>query len=107
MSIVLGLISLKFVSDTFSARRAELTLTRRFADENDEYYFPDSDTEQLASELEDRDYYRAVSVFWVPESARWKNLLFAKQADIGKRIEDALAIIEVENPELKGILDKR
>lgn len=104
--IVLGLIFLKFVSDTFSARRAELT--RRFADENDEYYFPDSDAEQLASELEDRDYYRAVSVFWVPESARWENLRnHAKQADIGKRIDDALAIIEVENPELKGILDKR
>lgn len=104
--IVLGLIFLKFVSDTFSARRAELT--RRFADENDEYYFPDSDAEQLTSELEDRDYYRAVSVFWVPESARWENLRnFAKQADIGKRIDDALAIIEVENPELKGILDKR
>ncbi|GAC1375421.1 MAG: class I SAM-dependent DNA methyltransferase [Aquirhabdus sp.] len=104
--IVLGLIFLKFVSDTFSARRAELT--RRFADENDEYYFPDSDAEQLNSELEDRDYYRAVSVFWVPETARWENLRnFAKQADIGKRIDDALAIIEVENPELKGILDKR
>ncbi len=104
--IVLGLIFLKFVSDTFSARRAELT--RRFADANDEYYFSDSDAEQLASELEDRDYYRAVSVFWVPESARWENLRnHAKQADIGKRIDDALDIIEKENPELKGILDKR
>jgi type I restriction enzyme M protein len=36
--IVLGLIFLKYISDTFAARRAELT--RRFADENDEYYFP-------------------------------------------------------------------
>jgi len=31
----------------------------------------------------------------------------AKQSDIGKRIDDALAVIETENPKLKGILDKR
>jgi type I restriction enzyme M protein len=44
----------------------------------------------------------------VPESARWEHLrAAAKQADIGKRIDDALAIIEVENPKLKNILDKR
>jgi type I restriction enzyme M protein len=91
--IVLGLIFLKFISDSFSARRAELT--RRFADVNDEYYFPDSDAESLRVELEDRDYYRSENVFWVPEPARWENLRnFAKQADIGKRIDDALAIIE-------------
>ncbi len=47
-------------------------------------------------------------MFWVPESARWEHLrAAAKQADIGKRIDDALAIIEVENPKLKNILDKR
>lgn len=34
--IALGMIFLKFISDSFSARRAELT--RRFADENDEYF---------------------------------------------------------------------
>ncbi len=33
--------------------------------------------------------------------------LRAKQPDIGKRIDDALALIELENPKLKGILDKR
>jgi type I restriction enzyme M protein len=104
--IVLGLIFLKFISDSFSARRAELT--RRFADANDEYYYPDSDAESLRVELEDRDYYRSENVFWVPEPARWENLRnHAKQADIGKRIDDALAIIETENTELKGILDKR
>jgi type I restriction enzyme M protein len=47
-------------------------------------------------------------VFWVPETARWETIrAAAKQADIGKRIDDALAIIEVENPKLKNILDKR
>ena len=62
----------------------------------------------LAGELEDRDYYREANVFWVPEAARWEALrAAAKQPDIGKRIDDALALIEAENPKLKGILDKR
>jgi len=104
--IVLGLIFVKYISDTFAARRAELT--RRFLDQHDEYFLHDCDDELLADELEDRDYYREVNVFWVPEPARWEVLRnAAKQADIGKRIDDALAAIEAENPKLKGILDKR
>ena len=104
--IVLGLIFLKYISDTFTARRAELL--KRFVDENDEYYFADATPEELQAELEDRDYYREVNVFWVPEAARWDVLLAAaKQPDIGKKIDDALAVIESENPKLKGILDKR
>ncbi|MFZ6733615.1 type I restriction-modification system subunit M [Undibacterium sp. Ji42W] len=104
--LVLGLIFVKYISDTFQSRREELTL--RFADENDDYYLPDADAALLAEELEDRDYYKEVNVFWVPEAARWENLrASAKQADIGKRIDDALSLIEAENPKLKGILDKR
>jgi type I restriction enzyme M protein len=104
--LVLGLIFVKYVSDTFAARGAELQ--RRFADEDDEYYLPDADAELLAAELEDRDYYKEVNVFWVPETARWEALrAAAKQPDIGKRIDDALTVIEIENPKLKGILDKR
>nr|HQV23167.1 class I SAM-dependent DNA methyltransferase [Agitococcus sp.] len=104
--IVLGLIFLKYISDTFTARRAELL--KRFVDENDDYYFADATPEELEAELEDRDYYREVNVFWVPEAARWDVLLAAaKQPDIGKKIDDALAVIESENPKLKGILDKR
>ncbi|MFX5839827.1 type I restriction-modification system subunit M N-terminal domain-containing protein, partial [Acinetobacter baumannii] len=81
--LVLGLIFVKYVSDTFAARRAELT--KRFADESDDYFLPDSDEALLAEELEDRDYYREVNVFWVPETARWEALrAAAKQPDIGK-----------------------
>ena len=104
--LVLGLIFVKYVSDTFAARRAELI--SRFADASDDYFLHDCDDELLAAELEDRDYYREVNVFWVPESSRWEALrAAAKQPDIGKRIDDALTVIEVENPKLKGILDKR
>ncbi|WP_232540398.1 type I restriction-modification system subunit M [Pseudomonas aeruginosa] len=104
--IVLGLIFLKYISDSFAARRAELE--RKLTDENDDYYLGDDDPEVLNAELEDRDYYREVNVFWVPEVARWESIrAAAKQVDIGKRIDEALAAIEAENPKLKNILDKR
>ncbi len=104
--IVLGLIFVKYISDSFQLRREELT--HRFHDKKDDYFIADADAELIAAELEDRDYYIEVNTFWVPESARWESLRAqAKQVDIGKRIDDALALIETENPKLKGILDKR
>lgn len=104
--LVLGLIFLKYISDAFQARRDELT--KRFLDPDDDYFLHECDDEMLTEELEDRDYYREVNAFWVPEAARWESLRSqAKQADIGKRIDEALAAIEAENPKLKGILDKR
>jgi type I restriction enzyme M protein len=104
--LVLGLIFVKYISDTFAARRAELST--RLTNPADEYYYGDAAPDALAAELEDRDYYKEVNVFWVPEAARWESLrAAAKQPDIGKRIDEALSLIEVENPKLKGILDKR
>ncbi|WGJ91413.1 class I SAM-dependent DNA methyltransferase [Achromobacter mucicolens] len=104
--LVLGLIFLKYISDAFAARQAELRA--RFANENDEFHFPGASEDELTAELEDRDYYTAANTFWVPEAARWESLrAAAKQPDIGKRIDDALTAIEAENPKLKGILDKR
>ena len=104
--LVLGLIFVKYISDTFQAKRAELT--RRFADATDEYHLPNGTAELIERELEDRDYNREANVFWVPEAARWETLRgAAKQPDIGRRIDDALSLIEAENPKLKGILDKR
>lgn len=100
--IVLGLIFVKYISDTFQTRREELAI--KFANPDDDYFVPDADAAMLAKELEDRDYYKEVNVFWVPEAARWESLRAqAKQADIGKRIDDALSLIEAENPKLKGI----
>lgn len=51
--LVLGLIFLKYISDTFAARRAELT--RRFGDEAADYFLHDCDNELLAEEVEDDD----------------------------------------------------
>jgi type I restriction enzyme M protein len=102
--IVLGMIFLKYVSDAFTERRTELA--RRFADPKDEYFIEDEKTR--TEDLEERDYYTESNVFWVPENARWEYLRnSAKQANVGKVIDDALAEIESENPRLKSILDKR
>jgi type I restriction enzyme M protein len=104
--LVLGLIFVKYISDTFAARRAELVT--RLTNPADEYFYHEAGPGDIEAELEDRDYYTEVNAFWVPEPARWERLRSAaKQPDIGMRIDDALTLIEQENPKLKGILDKR
>ena len=102
--IVLGLIFLKYVSDSFAEHRA--TLEKRFADSNDDYYI--EDPQERLKDLEERDYYTEANVFWVPELSRWERIRDkAKQPELGKYIDDALTDIESENPRLKGLLDKR
>ena len=105
--LVLGLIFVKYISDAFVARQSELT--RRLKDPSDELFYGHAPSdEDIEAELEDRDYYTSANVFWVPEGARWETLrAAAPQPDIGKRIDDALSLIEADNPKLKGILDKR
>jgi type I restriction enzyme M protein len=96
--VVLGLIFLKYVEDAFEERRAALR-------------------EELAAEgltgdaaealLESRDEYTAEGVFWVPAEARWGYLRErAKQPEIGKLIDNAMDLIEVDNPSLRGVLPK-
>ena len=102
--IVLGLIFLKYVSDAFVAQRN--TLMKQFADVNSEWFIEDE--AERATELEDRDYYVKDNVFWLPEAARWEHIQnAARQSDIGVLIDRALEAIEIDNPRLKGLLDKR
>ena len=103
---VLGLIFVKYLFDTFAARRAEVAV--RLSDPDDDDYYGQANAEDLAAELEDCDDYTEVNAFGVPEGARWEALrTAAKQPAIGKLIDDALSAIQAENPKLKGILDKR
>jgi type I restriction enzyme M protein len=88
--------------------RAAPSCGPRLLDPNDEYFDGQASDEDIDGELEDRDYYRAVNVYWVPEPARWEAFrTAAKQPDFGKRIDDALSLIEAESPKLRGILDER
>ena len=86
--IALGLLFLKYISDSFEARREEL--------QNDRYADP-----------EEADEYTEKNVFWVPPKARWGRLQEqSKQTNIGAVLDEAMAVIEKENQTLKGILPK-
>lgn len=88
--VVLGLIFLKYISDAFEAKHAELAAQKA-----------------EGADPEDPDEYRAVSIFWVPPEARWQYLKsMAPQPTIGQLIDDAMAAIERDNPSLKGVLPK-
>src|SRR5713226_5196368 len=99
--VVLGLIFLKYISDAFEERQAQLALWT--ADEQSEWYVREpQDRYQV---VEDKDSYRAENVFWVPAEARWSSLQGrAKQPYIGKLIDDAMVAIERENQKLRGVL---
>jgi len=87
--IILGLIFLKYISDSFEQKYQEL-----FAEgegfEND------------------KDEYTSENIFYVPESARWSVIASAAHtAEIGTIIDDAMRAIENDNPkQLKDILPK-
>jgi len=89
--VVLGLIFLKYISDSFE----------------ETYQSIKNDPEAFDGEWEDKDAYKARNIFWVPEEARWDYLKQnAKKPEIGKIVDDAMIAIEKENPTLKGVLPK-
>lgn len=128
---VLGLVFLKYVSDSFATRQAEIE--KQLKDPKNDYYLDPKDfssskkyDDAIAAELEDRDYYAEKNVFWVPALARWKTLQDSaklpqgteievkngkttkyKISSTGKLIDDALDAVEKENPRLKNVLNKQ
>lgn len=86
--VVLGLIFLKYVSDSFLDRYNELI-------------------KEGEGFEEEKDAYSMKNIFWVPKQARWdyinKN---SKKPEIGKIIDDAMTAIEKDNKSLKGVLQK-
>jgi type I restriction enzyme M protein len=102
--IVLGLVFLKYISDSFDGRLAELEAL--FVDKKSDKYKPDE--KRRATALEERDYYKEVNVFWVPKEARWAQIQAnSKQPKIAEMIDEALRVIERENPKLEGILERK
>ncbi|MCX6064960.1 MAG: class I SAM-dependent DNA methyltransferase [Chloroflexi bacterium] len=54
-----------------------------------------------------REDYQAMSVVYLPEPARWSFLLRQPEGgNLGQALNEAMAAIEAENPDLKGILPK-
>jgi len=96
--VVLGLVFLKYIDDAFTERREKLA-----ADLAAEGFTGDA----LEELLESRDEYTAQGVFWVPLEARWGHLQAnAKQPTIGKLIDNAMDLVEADNPSLRGVLPK-
>jgi len=88
--VVLGLLFLKYISDAFEEQHAALEAEK-----------------SEGADPEDPDEYRAKNIFWVPLEARWTQLQQqARQATIGKLVDDAMAAVERDNPSLKGVLPK-
>jgi type I restriction enzyme M protein len=103
--IVLGLIFLKYISDSFVKQQDKV---KSMVSDPASDYFISEDPAEYAGELEERDYYIQDNVFWVPQEARWESLRSkAKQPDIGSLVDDAMTAIENENTSLRGKLDKR
>jgi type I restriction enzyme M protein len=85
--VVLGLIFLKYISDKFDERYQQLK------NEDDD--------------VEDKDAYTEVNVFFVPPEARWEKIRdAAHKEEIGTVIDDAMRAIEKENKSLKDVLPK-
>ena len=90
--VVLGLIFLKYISDTFDEHHAKLVAGKG---------------DFKGANPEDKDEYLAANVFWVPVDARWPQLQSrAKLPSIGKDVDDAMVALERDNPRLKGALNK-
>lgn len=126
--VMLGLVFLKYVSDSFGIRRDELTA--QFKNPEHEYYLDPEDfggenspeyLDEINTELEERDYYAEANVFWVPMQSRWAFLQNQNKVvitgeievdgkkirSVGQLIDNALDAIELDNPKLKGVLNKR
>ncbi|MFW7524836.1 N-6 DNA methylase [Vibrio ostreicida] len=129
---VLGLIFVKYVSDAFKLRQDEIKAD--IANPEHEYYLDPADyseeelAEEIAIELEQRDFYTEKNVFWLPTESRWQFLqdngplviggaeleingpnnktVTKKITSVGHLIDNALEGIERDNPKLKGVLNK-
>src|SRR5690606_13874670 len=100
-----GLVFLKAVSDMFDAQAR--VIEKGLADPRAEYYVPDADSraEIAAQFTQDKTFYDADNVFWVPPQAHFSALLAQAAApDLAQRLDKALGEIEAENPSLKGVL---
>lgn len=86
--VVLGLVFLKYISESFEELYEEL--------QKDEF-----------SDPEDRDEYLAKHVFFVPKETRWEHIhASAKLPSIGQIVDNAMDAIERENKQLKNVLPK-
>jgi len=89
---IFGMLFLKRISDVFEVKTQQL---------NNQYKSLSLSDEEIKKLKEDPISYGGT--FFVPERARWQNILNLKD-DVGNQLNKALAAIEEANPELDGVL---
>lgn len=100
---VLPLIFLRYVSLRFDKRRAQV---EEMVNDTDNIWYSD-DEEVRENILNDPDQYRSENVFMVPIEARWSYIVEkANDSNIKGILDNAMKLIEQENPELEGILPR-
>jgi len=123
MHVVLGLVFLRYISDAFKERRAQLEAV--FKDPEHDHHLGPAPGELTELELQARDGFPERNVFWVSAPARWDFVtnnakvhngtkLQARNGkafeyefkSIGRLLDDALEAVEKVNPKLKNVLDK-
>jgi hypothetical protein len=104
--LVLGVVLLKHICNTFKSHRA--CLDAAFRDPSSRQYFSTERERQLALTL--ARTYRDANGFFVPLHATWPRLE-AAAADrpdrLGNLLDAAMAAVERENPELEGVFPRR
>ena len=91
---VLGLIFLLFAETRFAKRHAELESAG-------------ASSRRATSRADDPDAYHAEGVIFLPNAARFGNLLnLPEGANVGQAINEAMAEIEKYNPQLAGVLPR-
>ena len=89
---IFGMLFLKRVSDVFEVERQKLI--KQLKDQN-------SSNEEIQELIEDSNLYS--NSFFVPEKARWENVLNLKE-DVGNQLNKSLASLEDANSPLEGVL---
>ena len=90
---ILGLIFLRFAEVRFNARRAELEKAGASA--------------RRGSKVDDPTAYHAEGVLFLASGARFAELLqLPEGTDIGKALNEAMKVIERDNPQMAGVLPK-
>lgn len=104
-NIVLGLLFLKYISDSFYKRREVLTEMTRDK-KNEDFYVPTDEARKAI--LETKDFYTSEGVFYVPEKSRWEFLQTKTMSpDLGKVLDNAMELIEKDNPvQLENVLPR-
>jgi type I restriction enzyme M protein len=96
--LLLSLVFLKHLSDTFDERRNDLV--ERLVDEG-------VPRERVGITLEDPDTYTDVGVFWIPETARWSWIAAnARGKGAGSVLDAAMNAVMQSNTALAGVLPR-